>query len=33
VSRITVAADGKTMNVTAIDKLRGTTAEFPAVKQ
>jgi len=33
VSRITVAPHGKTMNVTFIDKLRGTTSEFPAVKQ
>ena len=33
VSRITVGADGKSMNVTFIDKLHGTTSEFPAVKQ
>jgi hypothetical protein len=33
VSRITVGADGRSMNITFTDKLHGTTSEFPAVKQ
>ena len=33
VSRITVAPDGKSMTIIFSDKLRGTTSEFPAVKQ
>jgi hypothetical protein len=30
---MTVAADGKTMNVVVEDKLHGTTTKFVAVKQ
>jgi hypothetical protein len=33
VARITVASDGKSMTITVIDKLHGTTSQFPAQKQ
>lgn len=33
VARLSVAADGKTLNVTVTDKLHGTTAHFVAEKQ
>jgi hypothetical protein len=33
VARMTVGADGKTMNLKAEDKLRGTTSQFTATKQ
>src|SRR6267143_95938 len=33
VARITVASDGKSMNITVTDKLHSTTSQFPAQKQ
>lgn len=33
VARITVSTDGKTMQIVADDKLRGTTSEITATKQ
>ncbi len=33
VSKITVTPDGKSMTIAVIDKLHGTTSEFPALKQ
>jgi hypothetical protein len=33
VSRMTVSADGKTMNIVVADRLRGTTSSFVAMKE
>jgi len=33
VARIIVAPDGKSLNIVVVDKLHGTTNEYPAQKQ